>query len=278
MERSIPLLAKKIPASGESLPVIGMGSWRTFDVGASDAERVPLSEVLRGFSDLGGMVVDSSPMYGRSEAVIGELAAAAGMRNRLFLATKVWTTGRQAGIRQMEQGMHRLRTETMDLMQVHNLVDVETHLETLREWKASGRIRYLGVTHYTASAHGELASIMEKHELDFVQINYSAGEREAEKRILPLARERGIAVLANRPLAGNGDIRTLLKRPVPDWAAEIDCTTWTQLLLKFVVSHPDVTCAIPATSGIGHLRDNMDAGRGRMPDVALRERIAREAR
>jgi diketogulonate reductase-like aldo/keto reductase len=217
-------------------------------------------------------------MYGRSESVIGDLAAAAGMRNRLFLATKVWTTGREAGIRQMEQGLRRLRTETIDLMQVHNLVDAETHLETMREWKSAGRIRYLGVTHYAASAHDSMAALMESEELDFVQINYSVGERDAEKRILPLAKERGIAVLANRPLVGNGDIGRLLKRPVPDWAAEIDCKTWSQLLLKFVVSHPDVTCAIPATSKIEHLRDNMDAGRGRMPDAALRERIAREAR
>jgi diketogulonate reductase-like aldo/keto reductase len=255
-----------------------MGSWQTFDIGASDAERAPLSEVLRGFSGLGGTVVDSSPMYGRSESVIGDLAAAAGLRNRLFLATKVWTTGKQAGIRQMEQGLHRLRTETIDLMQVHNLVDAETHLDTMREWKAAGRIRYLGVTHYTASAHESVAALMETEELDFVQINYSVGEREAEKRILPLAKERSIAVLANRPLVGNGDIGRLLKRPVPDWAAELDCTTWSQLLLKFVVSHPDVTCAIPATSKLEHLRDNMEAGRGRMPDAALRDRIAREAR
>ena len=272
-----PMLTRKIPSTGEALPVIGLGSWQTFDVGGSAGERAPLAEVLQAFADLGGTLVDSSPMYGRSEAVIGDLAAGLGLRDRLFLATKVWTTGRAAGIREMEASLARMKAGKMDLMQVHNLLDADEHLGTLADWKASGRIRYLGVTHYSASAHGAVAKAMEASPLDFVQINYSAGERDAEKRILPLALERGIAVIANRPFSGGDLFRRLRDRPLPDWAPEIDCASWAQILLKFAVSHPAVTCAIPATSRLKHLRDNMGAGLGRMPDRELRERIAKAA-
>lgn len=271
------MAARKIPSSGETLPVIGLGSWQTFDVGGAAGERAPLAGVLEAFADLGGTLVDSSPMYGRSEAVIGDLAAGLGLRDRLFLATKVWTSGREAGIRQMETSLARMKAGKMDLMQVHNLLDAEQHLETLADWKASGRIRYLGVTHYSASAHAAVAKVMETRPLDFVQINYSAGEREAEKRILPLALERGIAVIANRPFSGGDLFRRLRGKPLPAWAPDIDCSSWAQILLKFAVSHPAVTCAIPATSRLDHLRDNMGAGRGRMPDAKLRERMAKEA-
>ena len=267
------MLVRKIPSSGETIPVIGLGTWQTFDVGSGAAAREPLTEVLRAFVELGGKVIDSSPMYGRSEEVVGDLAAKLGLHPKLFVATKVWTKGKRAGIEQMEDSMRKLRVKTIDLMQVHNLVDVSTHLDTLDAWKKEGRVRYTGITHYTAGAHDDVARVLESRPVDFVQINYSVGEREAERRLLPLAAERGVAVIANRPFASGGLFRRLRARPLPDWAAEIDCTTWAQVLLKFVISHPAVTCAIPATSRVAHLRDNMGAGRGRMPDAAMRRRI-----
>jgi diketogulonate reductase-like aldo/keto reductase len=267
--------SRRIPSSGEMLPVIGLGTWQTFDVGAGQAERAPLVEVLSAFASLGGRLVDSSPMYGRSEEVTGDIAASLGLREKLFVATKVWTQGKSAGIRQMEESMRKLRAKPIDLMQVHNLVDVQTHLATLREWKKQGVVRYIGVTHYTAGSHDEVARVLSTEIVDFVQINYSAGEREAEQRLLPLAQERGVAVIANRPFAGGEVIRRLRDRPLPPWAAEIDCSSWAQLLLKFVIGHPAITCAIPATSKLAHLRDNMQAGMGRFPDAKQRELIVR---
>jgi diketogulonate reductase-like aldo/keto reductase len=216
-------------------------------------------------------------MYGRSEDVAGDLAAKLGVHDKLFVATKVWTRGRDAGIAQMNASMAKLRVKKIDLMQVHNLVDVDTHLDTLRGWKADGRVRYIGVTHYTASAHDDVAKIVEKTPLDFVQINYSVAEPAAEKKLLPLCRDKGVAVIANRPLGGGAAIRRVQSRPLPDFAGEIDATSWAQLLLKFVISHPAMTCAIPATSKVEHLRDNMAAGIGRMPDAAMRGRIATAA-
>lgn len=268
---------RPIPSSGESMPVIGIGTWQTFDVGSSAEERAPRRDVLRAFVELGGKLIDSSPMYGSAESVAGDLAAELGLRSKLFVATKVWTSGRERGIEQMEDSLRKLRADPIDLMQVHNLLDVETHLATLREWKKAGRVRYIGVTHYTASAHDELAKLIARQPVDFVQVNYSVGEREAEKRLLPMARERGIAVIANRPFAGGNLFSRLRGEPLPQWAAEIDCDSWAQILLKFVVSHPAITCAIPATSKVSHLRDNMKAGFGRMPDDALRARIAEAA-
>ncbi|HUP44586.1 MAG TPA: aldo/keto reductase, partial [Thermoanaerobaculia bacterium] len=229
----------------ETIPPIGLGTWQTFDVGPSAAERKPLEEVLQAFVELGGRLVDSSPMYGRSEEVVGDIAAKLGVHPKLFMATKVWTRGKQAGIEQMEESMRKLRVETMDLMQVHNLLDVDAHLDTLEEWKKEGRIRYSGITHYTAGAHDEVARVMERRPVDFIQINYSVSEREAERRLLPLAKERGVAVIANRPFASGGLFRRLRERPLPGWAAEIDCATWAQVMLKFVISHPAVNVAIP---------------------------------
>ena len=272
-----PILTRPIPSSGEAIPVIGLGTWQTFDVGEGRAERAPLEEVLATFVELGGRVIDSSPMYGASEAVVGEIAARLGLRARLFVATKVWTSGRREGVAQMEQSARLLRAAPLDLLQVHNLVDVETHLDTLREWKRAGRVRYIGVTHYTAGSHDDVARVITAHPVDFIQINYSVGERAAERRLLPLAQERGVAVIANRPFAGGDLFRRLRSRPLPEWAAEVDCESWAQLLLKFVVSHPAVTCAIPATSRVAHLRDNMRAGVGRLPDERLRARIAAAA-
>lgn len=268
------MLNKKIPSSPETLPVIGLGTWQTFDVGTSAAQRQPLEEVLREFVALGGKLIDSSPMYGKSEEVVGDLTAKLGLQQKLFVATKVWTSGKAQGVAQMEASMRKLRAKPIDLMQVHNLLDAAVHLETLQQWKRQGLVRYVGITHYTASGHDEVARIITAQPVDFIQINYSVGEREAEQRLLPLAIERGVAVIANRPFVSGDLFRRLRSKPLPSWAAEIDCDSWAQLLLKFVVSHPAITCAIPATSKVAHLRDNMKAGYGRMPDEKMRARIA----
>jgi diketogulonate reductase-like aldo/keto reductase len=268
-------IRRPIPRSGEMLPVIGLGTYQAFDVGGAESEREPVREVLREFARRGGSVVDSSPMYGESEGVIGDLATELGVSSKLFLATKVWTTGRDDGIRQMEQSFRRMRTQRMDLMQVHNLLDWRTHLATLRAWKEQGRVRYIGITHYTASAYDELARVLRSEELDFVQLNYSIIERDAEQRLLPLAAERRVAVLVNRPFAQAGLFNRVRGKALPPWAAEIGCNTWAQFFLKFVVAHPAVTCAIPATSKAKHLVDNMQAGVGPLPDESTRARMAR---
>lgn len=260
------MLTRPIPATGEALPVIGCGTYVGFDVAPGSAEYQRLPGVLQALFGAGGAVIDNSPMYGRAEAVTGELLAAAGSHGKAFLATKVWTRGRAEGIRQMEESLRRLQVERLGLMQIHNLVDWQTHLATLRDWKAAGRVRYLGVTHYTASAYDALQAVMRAEALDFVQINYSADEREAERRILPLAAERGMAVIINRPFGGGGLLRRLRERPLPPWAAEIGATSWAQVLLKFVLSHPAVTCAIPGTSRPEHMADNALAGTGVIPE------------
>jgi aryl-alcohol dehydrogenase-like predicted oxidoreductase len=267
------ILQRAIPSTGETLPAVGLGTWRTFDVGTSAAEREPLAEVLRRFVALGGRLIDSSPMYGTAESVAGDLAADLGLGDKLFVATKVWTRGRDAGVKQMEQSMRRLRTRRLDLMQVHNLQDWGTHLGTLREWKQAGRVRYIGVTHHTASAYDTLERVLRSETLDFVQVNYSVGEREAEQRILPLARERGIAVLVNRPFAEGGLFGRVRGRTLPPWAAEIGAQSWAQLFLKWILANPAVTCVIPATGNPKHLADNMQAGTGALPDAAMRDRI-----
>jgi aryl-alcohol dehydrogenase-like predicted oxidoreductase len=268
-------IQRRIPRSEESLPVIGLGTWQTFDVGGDARGRAPLKQVLSEFARLGGRGIDSSPMYGTSETVTGDLAAELRLHKQLFFATKVWTRGREAGIRQMEESFRRLQTRRIDLMQVHNLVDWRSHLITLREWKEQGRVRYIGVTHYTASAYPDLAQVLATEELDFVQLNYSVAEREAERRLLPLAAERKTAVLINRPFAEGALFRKVRGKPLPPWAKEIGCATWAQLFLKFIVGHPAVTCAIPATSKVEHLVDNMQAAMGTLPDAALRERMAK---
>ena len=267
---------RKIPSTGEALPVVGCGTWQTFDVGPSAAEREPRAEVLKVLFEAGGSVIDSSPMYGKSEGVVGDLLAAAGTRDKAFLATKVWTQGRDAGIAQMKESMRLLRTDRIELMQIHNLVDWKTHLPTLKAWKAEGRIRLIGITHYTESAHGELEAVMKAERWDFVQLNYALDDRAVEKRLLPLAQERGIAVLVNQPFGGGGLLRKLSGRPLPDWAGEIGCTSWAQLLLKFVLAQPAVTCVIPGTSKPEHMRDNAQAGLGVYPDARLLERMTRE--
>jgi diketogulonate reductase-like aldo/keto reductase len=270
------MLTRQIPGTGEAIPVIGMGTWQTFDVGSRPEVRKPLEDVLAEFSWSGGKLIDSSPMYGNSEEVVGDLSAKLGLRPKLFIATKVWTQGKDAGVRQMQDSMRKLRAEKIDLMQVHNLVDVDTHLQTLTKWKQEGRVRYIGVTHHTSSAYAAVERIIAARKLDFLQINYSVSERQVERRLLPLAQERGLAVIANRPFAGGEAFSRLAGKPLPSFASEIDCSSWAQLMLKFVISHPAITCAIPATSKVEHLRDNMQGGIGRLPDAKLRARIAEE--
>lgn len=264
---------RPIPSSKQMLGIIGCGTWQTFDVGAGAAERDPLAEVLRILFEAGGSVIDSSPMYGRSEAVVGDLLAAQDAHARAFIATKVWTRGREAGIRQMAESMRLLQAPRLDLMQIHNLVDWRTHLQTLRAWKAEGKIRHIGITHYTVSAFDALEAIMRAEPLDFVQLNYSLDDRAAEERLLPLAADRGIAVLVNQPFGGGRLLRTLAQTPLPEWAAELGCSTWAQALLKYVLGHPSVTCAIPGTSKPRHMRENCQAGTGTLPDAAMRRRM-----
>jgi len=276
-ESSSAMLTRTIPSSGEKLPVIGLGTWQAFDVDLTADSRRQLEEVLSLFVKFGGRVIDSSPMYGRAEAVIGDLTASLRLRDSLvadfFLGTKVWTHGKESGIKSMERSMALLRTKRIDLMQVHNLLDVHTHLATLREWKEQGRIRYVGITHHEAGAFGEMEKLMRSEKLDFVQINYSLMEPEAEQSLLPLARERGIAVLANRPFGAGDLFGKVRSKPLPDWASEFDCRSWAQFFLKWIVAHPAITCAIPATNKPGHLEDNMQGGTGRLPDPKTRRRM-----
>ena len=269
-----PILTRPIPSSGEAIPAVGLGTWRTFDVGPAPAERAPLKTVLQRFVELGGRVVDSSPMYGTAESVAGDLANELAVTDKLFFATKVWTSGREAGVAQIEQSFRRFRTKRLDLLQIHNLLDWKTQLRTLRDFKQTGRIRYVGVTHYTASAYDELERVLRSEPLDFLQVNYSVGEREAERRILPLAAERGIAVLVNRPFSEGGLFQRVRGKALPAWASEIGCESWAQLLLKWVLANPAATCVIPATSRPEHLVDNMKAGVGVLPDEKMRTQIS----
>jgi aryl-alcohol dehydrogenase-like predicted oxidoreductase len=261
---------RPIPATGEALPVIGCGTYVGFDQAPGSPEYAILPGVVDALLDAGGKVLDSSPMYGRAEATTGELLAASGRRGEAFLATKVWTRGRAEGVRQMEASMRLLRTDRIDLMQIHNLVDWRTQLATLRRWKAEQRIRYLGITHYAPSAYAEVEAVLRgERGIDFLQIDYALDDREAERRLLPLAAERGVAVIVNLPFGGGGLLRRLLAKPLPPWAAEIGCASWAQILLKFVLSHPAVTCAIPGTRRREHMQDNAAAGFGAVPGEAF---------
>src|SRR5262245_26117299 len=271
---SSPMLTRTIPSSGEKLPVVGLGTWRAFDVDLGADIRRELENVLSLFVKLGGRVIDSSPMYGRAEEVIGRLTSALGIRDKLFLATKVWTRGKQRGIQSMDRSISLLHTNRIDLMQVHNLVDANTQLATLQEWKQQGRIRYTGITHYQSGALSEIEKLIRGEKFDFLQINYSLMESEAEKRVLPLSQERGVAVIANRPFGSGNLFSKVRSKPLPDWAAEFDCRSWAQFFLKWIVAHPAITCAIPATNKPRHLEDNMQGGIGRLPDATLRRRMA----
>ena len=265
------LLQRAIPSSGEMLPVIGLGTSGVFNATAS--EREPLEQVVAMLVKMGGKLIDTAPAYGQAETVTGEIAAKLKLQDKLFLATKVGTTGKAEGAQQMERSVELLGKKPVDLIQVHNLTDWETQLASLTEWKEQGRIRYTGITASRLSAHGDIARVLEKERVDFVQINYSLMEREAESRILPVAKERGVAVLVNRPF-GRGDLfGRVREKPLPEWAAEIDCKSWAQFFLKWIVAHPAVTCVIPATSKPHHMEDNLRAGQGRMPDEKMRGRM-----
>ena len=273
--KDIALIKKAIPKSDELLPVIGMGTSRTFDIGNDPQQLARLAEVLQIFFDQGGAVIDSSPMYGNAEQVTGDLLKTIKNKQALFAATKVWTWGRQEGIAQMQRSSKRMGVNVFDLMQIHNLRDWEVQLETLKTWKAEGKVRYIGITTSHGRFHDELEVILENEPFDFVQFSYNIVNRTVEERLLPIARERRIATLINRPFA-RGDLFRIVKgKALPAWANEMDVKSWGQFFLKFVVSHPDVTCAIPATSKPHHMLDNMGAGFGRLPDTAMRQRMIR---
>jgi diketogulonate reductase-like aldo/keto reductase len=269
-----PLITRKIPSSGESIPVIGLGTSGPFEVGNTPAERDPLKEVLETFFAAGARVIDTSPMYSTAESVLGELLTP-DMHRRVFLATKVWTSGEKAGIDQMARSSGLLKHNRLDLIQVHNLVDLKTHLVTLRKWKDAGRVRHIGVTHFTVASHAEMAQIVQKEKLDFIQLNYSAFTRDAEKRLLPLARDRGVAVIVNRPYEDGRVFKRVRDKPLPPWAADFDCVSWAQLFLKYIVAHPAVTCVIPATGKLRHLQENLASGRGRLPNEKQRAQIVK---
>ena len=260
------LIRRRIPSSGEMLPVIGLGTSGPFEVGVDARDREPLAAVLSGFFEGGATVIDTSPMYSSAESVLGELLNPE-MQSRAFIATKVWTRGAREGVTQMTRSMELLRRKKVELMQVHNLLDLDVHLPTLRRWKEEGRIRYLGITHYTVESHARLAEIIEREPIDFVQFNYSATTTAAEARLLPLCADKGVAVLVNRAFDDGKIFSRLKDRPLPAWAADIACTSWAQLLLKFVIAHPAVTCVIPATGKVRNLEDNLAAGRGPLPDA-----------
>lgn len=267
------MLKRKIPKTGELLPVIGLGTYVVFDVASGAAQSDELRQVLKLFVAGGGSVVDSSPMYGRAERTIGDLTSELALHSSIFLATKVWTSGQQAGIDQMRASLRLMRTQRIDLMQVHNLLDLATHIKTLRVWKQAGTIRYLGITHYHSGAYIELEKLLKTRDYDFVQFNYSLAEREAETRLLPVAAETGTAVIANRPFAQGGLFARVKGKPLPAWTAEFDCDSWAQFFLKYIVAHPAVTCAIPGTGKAQHMTDNLKAGIGKLPDSRLRQRM-----
>ena len=269
------LLKRPILSGSEWLPAVGLGTWQTFDVGNNATDRDPLKAVLKTLVENGGSVVDSSPMYGQSEKVVGDLSTELGINNKLFIATKVWTTGEQEGIAQMNQSFNLLQRKTIDLMQIHNLVDWQTHLKTLRAWKEQGKVRYIGITHYTESAYNAMEQIMLREPLDFIQINYSLLSLKAQERLFPLALEKKISVLVNQPFEEGALFQRVKGKVPPEWAEEFNCHSWGQFFLKFILSHPAVTCVIPGTSKPQHMLDNISAGLGRLPSEKQREEMVK---
>ncbi|HEV2189684.1 MAG TPA: aldo/keto reductase [Stellaceae bacterium] len=270
------MLTRPIPSTGEAMPVVGLGTWPVFDVGADERSRGPLREVARRLVDGGGTMIDTSPMYGRSEGVVGDIVAELGLHKRAFLATKVWISGRERGIEQMARSASLLRSPVIDLMQIHNLVDWRTQLATMRGMKERGTLRYIGITHYTTGSLGELARILEAEPgIDYVQCGYSLATREAETRLLPVCAARGVAVIVNQPLERGDLFRAVRGEALPGWAAECDCASWAQLFLKYLLGDPAVTAVIPATDKPDHMTDNLKAGLGRLPDATQREQIRR---
>ncbi len=267
------IMKRTIGSTGEQIPVIGLGTWQTFDVGSNTEQRQQLLEVLNTMQSLGGTMIDSSPMYGTSESVVGDLSQQTTNSDHFFYATKVWTEGRQDGINQMQSSMRKMKREKMDLMQIHNLVDWKTHLKTLRDWKESGTIRYIGFTHYTNSSHSTLEKLIKSERPDFVQFNYSINDRHAEQSLLNTAKDHGVGVIINRPYGGGSLFRKVRGKALPDWCVDLDINSWGQYFLKYIISHDAVTCVIPGTSKVKHIKDNMQAGYGRLPNVKQREQM-----
>ena len=267
------MLTRPIPSTGEAMPVIGVGTWQAFDIGDDPADFEQRRLVLEILFQAGGRMIDSSPMYGRAEAVTGRLLAAMGARDKAFLATKVWTSGTAAGIAQMQASAGKMQTKVIDLMQIHNLVDWPVQLKTLRAWKEKGTFRTIGITHYTVSAFDDLLAIMRAEPIDFVQLPYSLAVREAETKLLPLALDKGIAVIPNRPFDGANMFARVKGKPLPDWAAGIEAKSYAEIFLKYLIGHTAITCVIPGTANPAHMRDNVAAGFGRLPDEAARRRI-----
>lgn len=259
------LLKRAIPSSDEKIPAVGLGTWQTFDVGENEAERTPLKAVLKNLVEKGGSVVDSSPMYGRSERVVGDLSTDLKLNEKLFIATKVWTSGEESGIRQMNNSFSLLKRKTIDLMQIHNLLDWHTHIKTLRDWKDLGKVRYIGITHYTESAYSAVEQILKSTTLDFLQINYSLLSRKAEERLFPLAQEKKVAIIVNQPFEEGTLFSRVKGQTLPVWAKEFDCNSWGQFFLKFILAQPAVTCVIPGTSKPHHMLDNLGAAVGKLP-------------
>ena len=268
------MVTRRIADRDEALPVIGMGSSNTFDVGNDPAQRAPLREVLQLFAGAGGAVIDTSPMYGRSEQVLGDLIAELRLRPKFWLATKVWTRGRAEGSAQIAESMRLLRTARLELLQIHNLLDWQEHVPTLRTMQGDGKLRYTGITHYRADAHAEVERVLREERFDFLQINYSLAERDAERSLLPYCQERGVAVLANRPFADGALFDRVRGKQLPPWAGEIGCSSWAQFFLRYAASHPAVTCVIPATAKPRHMQDNAAAGAAPLPDANQRARMA----
>ena len=269
-----PIEKRVIPVSGEKIPVVGLGTWRTFDAGNSKERRAALLEVVKTLTQQGASVIDSSPMYGSSEAVVGDLSQQLNARNKLFLATKVWTSGKEDGIDQMNQSFRKMKTDKMDLMRVHNLVDVQIHLKTLRSWKEEGKIKYFGITHYIPGVYPEMIRLIKNEKPDFVQFCYNIATRDAEKELLPLVKEKGVAVLINRPFE-EGNLFNMVKgKPLPPWAKEYNINSWAQFFIKFIISHTAVTCTIPGTSNALHLAENIEAAIGKLPDEKTRNKMA----
>jgi len=267
------MLQRPIPSSGEMLPVIGMGTWKTFDVNPSGPESKNLLQVLDIFKGEGGKLIDTSPMYGNAENAIGTLTTGAGIANSFFYATKIWTNGKDAGIHQLESSMKKMRLILLDLVEIHNLLDWHTHIKTLRKWKDEGRVRYIGITHYTVSSHEELEKIIRSEKIDFVQFNYSIGVRNAEIGLLPAAMERGIAVIINEPLEKGHLFNRVMGKSLPPWATENGMSNWSQFFLKYILSHPGVTCIIPATSNPDNMLANMSAGSCELPDERMKRKM-----
>jgi len=267
------IMKRKIPSSGEELPVVGLGTWQTFDVGNDKEMRLQLAEVLKEMNNLGGTMIDSSPMYGTSEKVVGDLCMQIGINDSFFYATKVWTNGKQAGIEQMNASMQKMQRKQMDLMQIHNLVDWKTHIKTLRNWKSEEKIRYWGFTHYTDQSHDELAKLIKQEQPDFVQFNYSINQRHAEKQLLAIAKEQGVAVIVNQPFDSGNLFRKIKGKQLPEWCKEIDINSWGQYFLKYILGSEVVNCVIPGTSQVKHMIDNMGAGYGKLPNGDEREKM-----